>query len=497
MYGKKVKLRILFLVILLSSIILTIFLVLKSLEENVVYFLSPTDVKSLNELTQDKIRIGGMVKDSSINISSDKINFIITDFENEINVVPKEKHILLSDISNILEEISSVRTKTIMAEVKTFRNKIDSNRKTLLKITKELDGDTLNTEEIDHHLRRLVDRGKSDVLSIIKKECIKNLIEINSFDDVKAFSETVTKMLKRVGDSLGRQSNVIHIFAKKYAGKLKSDLKIMTDGNDEITGIITNHTELETKTENILDIISNIQQSRKLIDNLGDQEKQDNKTIDELVAKIEHDKEEIKNIKNSSEYTEFLQINEKLDSLSTEKNKIKDEIEHQFTKISRPLNKYVYVSSLDKPQKKLLVNLIANPHNELIDSNKRDILQILESTRKGVQSGSVSVKDIDKSLAQIDETLSFIDTFIEKIASFNNSKNDLENKLSVFSSEELRQKESQLTRHQNDKLALETKIKSRENELRNTTELIPKHVKSLESILNQISAVQYTIRSEE
>ena len=87
MYGKKVKLRALFLVILLSSIVLTIFLVLKSLEENVVYFLSPTDVKSLNELTQDKIRIGGMVKDSSININSDKINFIITDFENEINVV--------------------------------------------------------------------------------------------------------------------------------------------------------------------------------------------------------------------------------------------------------------------------------------------------------------------------------------------------------------------------------------------------------------------------
>ena len=87
MYGKKVKLRALFLVILLSSIILTIFLVLKSLEENVVYFLSPTDVKSLNELNQDKIRIGGMVKDNSININSDKINFIITDFENEINVV--------------------------------------------------------------------------------------------------------------------------------------------------------------------------------------------------------------------------------------------------------------------------------------------------------------------------------------------------------------------------------------------------------------------------
>ena len=87
MYGRKVKLRILFLVALILSIILTIFLILKSLEENVVYFLSPSEVKSLKELTQDKIRIGGMVKKDSINISSEKINFVITDFKNEINVI--------------------------------------------------------------------------------------------------------------------------------------------------------------------------------------------------------------------------------------------------------------------------------------------------------------------------------------------------------------------------------------------------------------------------
>ena len=415
----------------------------------------------------------------------------------EPEMTPQKKQILLSDVPNVVDEIRSIRTKTIIAEAKTFKNKIKPRCETILHIAIDLERDTLNVDDIDIHLKRLVERGKKEVISIIKRESIVQLPEINSYDDVKIFNKKSSKMLKKIGDALGRQSNVIHIFAKKYAGKLKSDLRIMTDGNDEITSIITNHTELVTKTENILDIISDIQQSRKLIGNLGDKEKQDNKTIDELVAKIEHDKEDIKNIKNSSEYTEFLHINEKLDSLSTEKNKIKDEIEHQFTKISRPLNKYVYVSSLDKPQKKLLVNLIANPYNELIDSNKRDIIQILESTRKGIQSGSVSVKDTDKSLGQIDETLSFVDTFIEKIASFNNSKNDLENKLSVFSSEDLRQKESQLTRHQNDKLALETKIESRENELRNTIELIPKHVKSLESILNQISAVQYTIRPDE
>ena len=86
MYGKKVKLRILFVSLLLVSLVLSIFLILKSLEENVVYFLSPTEISNLNEIKNNKIRIGGMVKDQSITINSENIYFIITDFKNEINV---------------------------------------------------------------------------------------------------------------------------------------------------------------------------------------------------------------------------------------------------------------------------------------------------------------------------------------------------------------------------------------------------------------------------
>ena len=86
MYGKKVKLRILFISLLLISVALSIYLILKSLEENVVYFLSPTEIKSLVEVENKKIRVGGMVKDNSIVIDSENVNFVITDFKNEINV---------------------------------------------------------------------------------------------------------------------------------------------------------------------------------------------------------------------------------------------------------------------------------------------------------------------------------------------------------------------------------------------------------------------------
>ena len=86
MYGKKVKLRILFVSLLLISVALSIYLILKSLEENVVYFLSPTEIRNLVEIENKKIRVGGMVKNNSIVIDSENVNFIITDFKNEINV---------------------------------------------------------------------------------------------------------------------------------------------------------------------------------------------------------------------------------------------------------------------------------------------------------------------------------------------------------------------------------------------------------------------------
>ena len=115
MYNKKVKLRALFLFFSILSTILVIFLVLKSLEENVVYFLSPTEIKNLNEATTEKIRVGGMVKDQSIKINSDKINFIITDFKNEINVVYS------GIIPNLFQENKGVVAEGILRDKSFFK----------------------------------------------------------------------------------------------------------------------------------------------------------------------------------------------------------------------------------------------------------------------------------------------------------------------------------------------------------------------------------------
>ena len=84
MYGRKVKLRFLFVVVVSITLILSVFLVLKALEENVVYFQSPSEINMLVEIDKKKIRVGGMVKKDSITIDKKNIQFIVTDLENEI-----------------------------------------------------------------------------------------------------------------------------------------------------------------------------------------------------------------------------------------------------------------------------------------------------------------------------------------------------------------------------------------------------------------------------
>ena len=87
MLSKKVKSRIFFLAVSLISVAIVIFIVLRSLEENVVYFFSPSEIYNKTDISFDKkIRIGGLVKTNSINKNETSINFIITDFKKEIVV---------------------------------------------------------------------------------------------------------------------------------------------------------------------------------------------------------------------------------------------------------------------------------------------------------------------------------------------------------------------------------------------------------------------------
>ena len=87
MLPKKVKKRASLLAITLLVTVAGIFFILQSLNKNILYFKSPTDIKNNQNINYDKkIRVGGMVKKNSLIIKEEEIKFIITDFNNELNI---------------------------------------------------------------------------------------------------------------------------------------------------------------------------------------------------------------------------------------------------------------------------------------------------------------------------------------------------------------------------------------------------------------------------
>ena len=411
----------------------------------------------------------------------------------EIETVPLEKQISLSEVNKITNEIKSLREKTLISEYKSFKNKIDDQLKELIRIAKELEKDNLKTEDIDKHLRTIVMRGKRQVISTINKEAAVDFNTINSYDDVLKFDKEISQILKKIGDVLGRQTRVIHIFAKKYAAKLKNILSTLVADAKELHTILKNYRNLE---ENILSISDNLTQINKI--NVDQQTGE--KRLTELnaqkvylIKKMESAQQEIEKLKDSKEYLKFHEIQDSINNLQSEKSRISSDIDQQFTKISRPLTKYGYVSSLDKPLKILMGKLLQNPFDVLTPENKANIITILQSARKGVQSGFVSVKDMEKSLIQIDETTEILDNFINRISEFNSKKQKLQSELKIFNISELEKKQSELSKTKSDQDDLENKIHIFENEISESKTKIPNIIKDIESRLREISSTKYTI----
>ena len=414
----------------------------------------------------------------------------------EEDITSREKEIFLSEIPDIIKELKSIKEKTIISETNAFRNKIKSNCDSILKTIDDFEHASIKSEDLDPHLYTILQRGKKQIVSTINQECTVNFPDIISFNDVQTFHKISTRLLKRIGDMVGRQSTVLHTLANKFANRLKDDLKNMKDGNDEIQTLIDNHINFEDNANEILENIDKYGQSEKTLVDITNNQKQMKKNIEDLSSTIQHDIDAIENIKSSKEYANFFKTKENIETLSVEMREVKNDIDIQFTKISRPLNKYVYITSLGKLEKKLLVDLANNPFDTISKTSKQDITKILELVRNSVQSGTVSVKDINKSLLQIDEILGKLDSFLGKISEYNESKNNLENNLKNYDFENLRQNESKLRKHQDDKSKTESKIESLHVEADNVNESLPNQIKFIERSLNRISPVLYSIKLE-
>jgi chromosome segregation ATPase len=377
----------------------------------------------------------------------------------------QEQKISLLDVPGLIQKHKQTKQEEVLQSAKPRFETIKKELESVLSIIDHLESDNLKLDDVDTRLKVIVVRGKTEVVETISKEANYVMPKINSYEAVVKCADSVSHILKKIGDVLGKNTRIIHIFAKKYAQDLKMHLETITVNHDaifrlikEVDAITSAESEIKEKKEKYTVTVNEISEKMSHV------EKSKN-FLQALMTQAEELDTKIKSKTASQEYAQFLKVQNELKSALNEEVQIDKEIDDEFSKISRPLGKYVYVTSLEKPLKVLLEQLVQNPSKVLTKDSKGPIVTVLESCMKGVISGTVSVKENEKTVSQITHLISILDTLIERKMQKQNKISEIRQSLDIFNPDVLADLEKKLEVTREDIENTKSKINSLESEV--------------------------------
>ena len=292
---------------------------------------------------------------------------------------------------------------------------------------------------------------------------------------------------------MGRQTRVIHIFAKKYANQLTTNLKIMNENSDNITKLLKHFDSTQSSFDEIDEMLIKI---KSLKQDHADKTKRNEEIQENLKSLQEKNislQKSLDEIHASENYQKYISLQNKLNDFIKQKSKIKSEIDTQFTKISRPLGRYAYASSLDKEQTHILSTLVDNPFDALIAKNLDSIILILENIRKGISSGSISVKDTQKTMSQLTETEESLDGFIKKVSEYSTIFDSMDADLKNLKPQNLTFTENDISKTGESENDARQKSKIILSEISKIESQIPQLISKIENKLQIFSSTRYTI----
>ncbi|MGB1770294.1 MAG: exonuclease SbcC [Nitrosopumilus sp.] len=412
--------------------------------------------------------------------------------EEPVERKPTNQDIELSEVPKIISDLRKLRESQTLSEIKNLRNETAPLIDDLMKIGIVLEKDDLNIDDVDKHLAIIVVRGKKQVIDILKKD-VKTLIQVSTLEEAKKLDYFLTQLLKKLGDVLGRQTRVIHIFAKKYANQLTNNLKVMNENSDNISKLLKHFDSTQSSFDEIDEMLLKINslKQERIDKTKRNTETQENlKSLQDKKASLQNLMEEIHSSEN---YKKYVDLQNKLNDFIKQKSKIKSEIDSQFTKISRPLGRYAYASSLDKDQNRVLSALVDNPIDALIPENLDSIVLILENIRKAVSSGSISVKDTQKTLTQLTETEESLDGFIQKVSEYSTVFDSMQQEVENLKPEKLTSTENELSKTNDFENDANKKSKTILSEIDEIESQIPALISNIENKLQIFSSTRYTI----
>lgn len=404
----------------------------------------------------------------------------------------QQQSIAINDINEILSKFDKERQQYTISAIRDIRNKTEPLIDELIRMGRDLEQDDLNVDAIDKHLGIIVVRGKKQVIDIIRRG-VTHLPDVNTMEDAAKVESSLRQILKKVGDVLGRQTRVIHIFAKKHANRFKDNLEVMNSQHAKIRDMLSRQNRTDSDSQHISDVIVKIKQRQE------NRAKKVQRTADisvnaeKLKSRISKIKSSIAETKSSSPYSKYMKLLAEIQNCNAKTSQVRSEINSQFAKISRPLGRYEYGSSLDKSQQKVLAGLVDDPASMVNTNNLDTIAAILSNVRRAVASGSISVKDLEKTIAMLAETADALNPLVDKVAECEKQRKELAALSEAAKPAGLDEDENSLSKSVASYEDNLTRLDALRSEIKEDDIAIPKMMSEIQILLRQHTGIRYEV----
>ncbi len=404
------------------------------------------------------------------------------------------QEITISDVLTHVDAMYRQESERLVEQTKKLVLPISDHIESLLRIATELEKDKLDTDDVDTNIDTIVQRGKAQVLDKIKKEAARNLPDIDSVNAVREFNQTASQILAKIGGVLGKQTRVIHIFAKKHAGKLKFILERFKDDVDHSNRLLGRFDEFERNKKTISELLSKLDSEHSSIQNNLEKISGLKKSAAADAQKRDSIQHDIDDFMASAKYEKYTAIQTKLSNLDTKKSQIKSQINNQTILISRPVSKYEYGSALDKEDKILVEKFLSSPFDVFLPENRAGIMTILNNIKKAINQNHISVKEPAKTLSYIDDIISGVDSFIESVNSVTMERQRLHEELKTLDLDILEGYQKQHSKLSENIDFAESRTRELHSEIRALEANRPSYIRDTEYVINRMGHVRFTIR---
>ena len=406
--------------------------------------------------------------------------------------VEEARVIQLEEAPQIAEEARARREKSAILETsKTLRHTNDSVRE-LRRIRQELERDNAIVNEVDKRMRPLVIRGKRMLMDALQNNAVE-IKPIQDHEDMIRVSGELEHRLNKIGNILGKHTRIIHTFAEKYAARLAHILEDMDRDRNTIMKRVSQYQADSTLALNITEGVKTI---HIMMDSIHENYSKGNDIItkmDTMSKDISLASGAINAFKASEEYSSLQRLRSELEQSVDARDKLANQIAAQFTKISRPLDRYMRISS-DKEQKALLKRVLENPYNSMNEREMDDVLELLEGILSAVSGKSISVKDVNKAAAAITQTKNIIPNFVKSVQEAESRIIRLENQIQDSDPHRINRLQDRLDSLREERDGMETKIADLKNAAKMAAASIPQEMINIQNSLRILTGVRYTLK---